>query len=77
MGKLMEQHQLEPLREPDELPAQNGDVSSSRRMADDRKALLALCETGRLKWDGGKPAGLRGIRIQGGPLAKTILDERR
>lgn len=43
----------------------------------ERRSVKALLATGRARWSGGKPAGLRGIRIKGKPLSRTVLDERR
>lgn len=31
----------------------------------------------KARWRGGKPKGIRGLSIQGEPIAKTVLDDRR
>lgn len=43
----------------------------------ERKAIKSLLESGRVKWSGGKPVGIEGIKIKGKPLSKTVLEERR
>lgn len=43
----------------------------------ERKAVLALCDSGKVRWSGGKPKGVTGVEVQGEPLAETVLQERR
>jgi prevent-host-death family protein len=43
----------------------------------ERLTIRALVETGRAHWSGGKPRGLKGIRVKGRPLSETVLEERR
>jgi prevent-host-death family protein len=43
----------------------------------ERKAIRSLVDEGLAHWAGGKPKGLRGIKIKGKPLSDTILEERR
>lgn len=43
----------------------------------ERRSVTSLSETGRARWAGGKPEGMRGIRIKGKPLSKSILEDRR
>ncbi len=43
----------------------------------ERRAVRHLVESGRTAWTGGKPGGIKGIRVKGKPLAKTILEDRR
>ena len=43
----------------------------------ERRAIGALIESGKAQWSGGKPQGLKGIKIRGNPLSETILEERR
>jgi hypothetical protein len=38
--------------------------------------MISLIESGKAHWSGGKPRGLTGIKIKGGPLSETILGER-
>jgi len=42
-----------------------------------RNAVKTLMAAGRAKWTGGKPQGVRDVRIKGKPLSKTVLEERR
>ena len=37
----------------------------------------AFVESGKAKWTGGKPAGLRGIKTKGKSLSRTVLEDRR
>lgn len=43
----------------------------------ERNAVKRLVESGRASWTGGKPEGIRGIKIKGKPLSKTVLEDRR
>jgi len=43
----------------------------------ERGAVKDLVEKGNVRWSGGKPAGLQGVKTKGKPLSKTILEERR
>ena len=43
----------------------------------ERGAVKALEDARKVKWEGGKPAGLRGIKARGKPLSRTVLEERR
>lgn len=42
-----------------------------------RKTMNRLREAGRVKWNGGKPRGLRGIKVRGKPVSETMLEDRR
>ncbi|HHN63989.1 MAG TPA: type II toxin-antitoxin system prevent-host-death family antitoxin [Nitrospirae bacterium] len=42
----------------------------------EHKAIKNLINARMAKWSGGKPSGVRGIRIKGSPLSETILKER-
>lgn len=53
------------------------EVAELTPLSDSRKAMLALRAAGRATWRGGKPKGITGQSIQGEPLAKTVLDDRR
>ncbi|OGQ56431.1 MAG: prevent-host-death protein [Deltaproteobacteria bacterium RIFCSPLOWO2_02_FULL_53_8] len=46
-------------------------------ISDERRALASLVDSDKAKWAGGKPAGMKGIRIKGKPLSSTVLEERR
>lgn len=42
-----------------------------------RRALLAAAARGDLQWNGGKPAGLRGVRLRGGAtISQTVIEDR-
>jgi len=43
----------------------------------ERKAVKSLMDSGKAKWAGGKPEGMKGVRIKGKLLSKTVLEERR
>jgi prevent-host-death family protein len=45
-------------------------------ISNERLAVKSLIKNNRAKWSGGKPSGLRGIRIEGRPLSETVLEER-
>jgi prevent-host-death family protein len=36
-----------------------------------------LVKEGKAKWGGGKPKGLRGVKIKGKPISDTVLEDRR
>jgi len=42
----------------------------------ERSRIKTLADSGKAKWFGGKPKGVKGIRIKGKPISKTILEER-
>ena len=46
-------------------------------LGEDRKALHSLAESGRIRWKGGKPAGLKGVKPRGKPVSDTVVDDRR
>jgi prevent-host-death family protein len=46
-------------------------------LSSERQTLAQLAAAGRLHWSGGKPKGLRGIAVQGEPVADTVLRDRR
>ena len=41
-----------------------------------RQAVLAAAARGVLQWNGGKPAGLRGVRLRGRPISQTVIEDR-
>lgn len=45
-------------------------------ISDERKAISALVRMGRVRWAGGKPSGLRALRIKGEAMSKTVLRKR-
>lgn len=42
-----------------------------------RKAVRRLAKAGKVRWSGGKPEGLEGVRAHGEPVAGTVLEDRR
>lgn len=46
-------------------------------ISEERHAVTILKQERKARWDGGKPAGIKGIRIKGKPLSETVLEERR
>ncbi len=45
-------------------------------ISDEMLAVKSLVKSKKAKWSGGKPSGVRGIRIKGKPLSETVLKER-
>ncbi|MEK6680314.1 MAG: type II toxin-antitoxin system prevent-host-death family antitoxin [Nitrospirota bacterium] len=43
----------------------------------ERMTIKTLISSGRAKWSGGKPEGVKGVKIKGKPVSKTVLEERR
>ena len=41
-----------------------------------RQAVRAAARRGALRWNGGKPTGIPGVRIRGGPISDTIIEDR-
>jgi prevent-host-death family protein len=52
------------------------EVAMIVRISRERKIIKSLIESGSTNWSGGKPKGLKGIKIKGEPLSQTILQER-
>jgi len=42
-----------------------------------RRTVLEAVERGELRWNGGKPKGLRGIVVRGEPMSETVIRARR
>ena len=42
----------------------------------ERSRIKTLADSGKARWVGGKPKGIKGIRIKGKPISKTVLEER-
>lgn len=53
------------------------EVALVKPISKERKAIESLVTSNKAKWSGGKPEGVKGIRIKGKPLSKTVLEERR
>ncbi|MBI3592970.1 MAG: type II toxin-antitoxin system prevent-host-death family antitoxin [Nitrospirae bacterium] len=53
------------------------DVALMIPLSKERKAVKSLMDEGKAKWSGEKPKGVRGIRIKGKALSKTVLEDRR
>ncbi|MBM2838108.1 MAG: type II toxin-antitoxin system prevent-host-death family antitoxin [Deltaproteobacteria bacterium] len=43
----------------------------------ERQAVKSLMDSGKAKWSGGKPEGLKGVKVKGKPMSNTVLEERR
>jgi prevent-host-death family protein len=43
----------------------------------ERKTVKRLVAAGKVSWKGGKPAGINGIKVKGGSVSKTVLENRR
>ena len=43
----------------------------------ERQAIKSLMDSGKAKWSGGKPAGLKGIKVKGKAISNTVLEDRR
>lgn len=43
----------------------------------ERKYIMSLIKAGKAHWEGGKPKGTTGLKINGKPLSITVLEERR
>jgi len=46
-------------------------------LSQERKVVKSMVETGKLKWAGGKPTGLKGVAAKGKTVAETIIENRR
>ena len=42
----------------------------------ERQVIKSLMKNKRASWNGGKPSGVKGIRIKGKSLTETILEDR-
>jgi prevent-host-death family protein len=46
-------------------------------ISQERITVRHLVQARRAAWDGGKPRGMKGIKVKGKALSKTILENRR
>ncbi len=53
------------------------DVALMMPLSRERSAVKSLMDQGKVKWSGGKPKGIAGIRIKGKALSKTVIEDRR
>jgi prevent-host-death family protein len=53
------------------------EVAELGPLSGERQALKALAEAGRLRWAGGKPAGVRGIKARHKTVAEAVIEDRR
>jgi prevent-host-death family protein len=53
------------------------DVAILEPISPAREAMMRLVREGKAKWGGGKPKGVRGVKIKGKPLSDTVLEDRR
>ncbi len=42
----------------------------------ERHTIKSLINSGKAKWSGGKPTGMKGIKIKGKSLSETVLEDR-
>jgi hypothetical protein len=59
------------------VPAAEPPSGAVSRPASDEEVLRHLAAQGAVRWNGGKPQGLRGARVRGTPVSDTVLDARR
>jgi len=43
----------------------------------ERQSVKKLVEKGQIAWNGKKPTGLKGVKIQGKPVSDTVIEGRR
>jgi len=43
----------------------------------ERRALKNMVKSGKAAWAGGKPAGVKGVKIKGRAVSNTVLEDRR
>lgn len=53
------------------------EVALFKPISREHRAITLLVESGKVKWKGSKPKGLKGIKIKGKSIAETVLEERR
>jgi prevent-host-death family protein len=46
-------------------------------ISQERRAVRNLVETGRAAWAGDKPRSMKGIKVKGKAISKTVLEDRR
>ncbi|MBI3755670.1 MAG: type II toxin-antitoxin system prevent-host-death family antitoxin [Deltaproteobacteria bacterium] len=46
-------------------------------LSEEYHKIKSLIDSGKAVWSGGKPEGVKGIKIKGKPVAETVLEERR
>ena len=59
------------------ITARGREVAELRPLSPERSAVHALVDQGVVSWKGGKPKGLRGITVDGKPVAEVVLEDRR
>lgn len=52
-------------------------VAELHPLSQEREAVRALAEQGILRWSGGKPRGLSGVRVQGEQVSEIVVGDRR
>ena len=52
------------------------EVAELAPLSAEMKAILRLVAEGKARWSGGKPKGLRGIKVRGKPISDTVLETR-
>ena len=53
------------------------DVALILPLSRERRKVTSLLAEGKAKWSGGKPKGMKGIKIKGRPLSNTVINDRR
>lgn len=52
-------------------------VAELHPLSEERAAARGLAAQGKLRWGGGKPKGLAGVRVQGAPVSEIVVEDRR
>lgn len=52
-------------------------VAGLSPLSESQKTLMALRQSPKIRWNGGKPAGLQGAQVREEAIAVTVLRERR
>ncbi|MGW8272575.1 MAG: type II toxin-antitoxin system Phd/YefM family antitoxin [Thermodesulfovibrionales bacterium] len=52
------------------------EVAVINPISEERRAIAVLVREGKVHWAGGKPEGLKGMRVKGELMSKTVLRER-
>jgi prevent-host-death family protein len=52
-------------------------VAELHPLSQEREAVRTLAEQGVLRWSGGKPRGLSGVKIRGEQVADIVTEDRR
>jgi hypothetical protein len=75
--ETMQSPQDQSAREQEHAPTGEPPGGAGGRPSSDEEVLRHLAAQGAVHWHGGKPQGLRGVRVCGAPVSDTVLDARR